>query len=80
MLHNINNLRFCIRVHVFLNSFNTASYEPRHEEICIRGLRQGKTQNWPYSHRSYIAEDKHLVLNRKLVSSDMRNEFVFVRY
>ena len=56
-LHKINDLGLCIRVHVFLYSFNTASYEPRHEKICIRGLRAGQPQNGLYSHNSYIAED-----------------------
>ena len=56
-LHNINDLGLCIRVHVSLYSFNTTGHEPRHEKICIRGLRPGQTQNWLYRHRSYIARD-----------------------
>ena len=35
-----------------VHSFNTASYEPRHEKMCNRGLRPGQTQNGLYSHRS----------------------------
>ena len=52
---------------VYVHSFNTASYEPRHEKICHRGLRPGQTQNGLYSHR----RDLNLILRRELVPSDL---------
>ena len=39
---------------IFFHSFNMARYEPRHEKICILGLRTGQTQNGLYSHRSKL--------------------------
>ena len=36
------------RVHVQCIQFNTASNEPRHEKICLRGVKQGRRHKCLY--------------------------------